>query len=189
MISFKQYIAESALPLDKIQVTKGRNEVVVVQGRFQPPTAGHLKAIKQAYSKYNKPIIIVAVKGGKSEVFFDTNYQKVLFKDMLTGIPHQVIETKTGFVGNFVDMLRKKNFEPIALFTGSDRKRTYSDQINRYKDQLNLDMKVEEITRTGADVSATKVRNALKSGDETEFKKNMDKSLWPRFDEMAKKLR
>lgn len=188
MISFKHYIEEGALALDQVSTKKGKDPVVAVQGRFQPPTLGHLKAIQQAYNKFKKPVAIVMVKGGKSEVFFDSKIQKKVFKAMLGSIPHVFVEVDSGFIGNFIDALRKDNKEPIAIFTGSDRVKTYQGQINRYIDKLNLDIKVHEIQRGDEDVSATKVRNALKADDFEAFKKLTHKNVHKMFDELKKKL-
>jgi len=187
MISFVEYLAE-AIAVDKVNTVPGKKEVVVLQGRFQPPTAGHLKAIKAAYKKYKKPVAIVLIKGGKSDVKFDSSIQKKLFKAMLKDVPHSFIELNNGFVGEWIHFLRNKKIEPIALFCGSDRVKSYEAQINRYKETLNLNIKVEEIARTGEDISASKVRQALKDDDLETFKKNMHKTTWDFFDELKKKI-
>jgi len=185
MKSFSEYLTE-AMAVDAVNTNPGQKEVVVLQGRFQPPTAGHLKAIKAAYSKYHLPIIIVMIKGSKSNVQFDNKIQEALFKKMLKGIPYQIIELTNGFIGEWIDYLRNKNMEPKALFTGSDRKKSYEGQINRYKEKWNLSLKVEEIARTDEDISATKVRKALADDDFNTFKKMMDKSVWKDFDTLKK---
>ncbi len=185
MIPFIEYLSE-AIAVDAVNSTPGKDEDVVLQGRFQPPTAGHLKAIKAAYTKYHKPVVIVMIKGSKSDVFFDSKIQKKVFEKMLKGIPHKFLDIDNGFVGEWINALRNKGSEPIALFCGSDRVKTYSSQINRYKEKLNLNIKVEEIQRSGEDISASKVREALKNKDFELFKKNMDKSTWSLFDELGK---
>ena len=188
MHSFSDFICEGALAIDAVSTKVGKTEVVSVQGRFQPPTLGHLKAIEQAYKKFRKPVAIVMVKGGKSKIPFDAKIQKKVFKAMLGSIPHIFIEEDSGFIGNFVDKLRKDNKEPIAIFTGTDRVKSYQGQIDRYKEKLNLNIKVHEIQRGDEDVSATKVRNALKADDFEAFKKLTHKKVHPMFDELKKKL-
>lgn len=185
MINFQEFLSE-AMAVDAVNVTPGKSEVVVFSGRMQPPTAGHLKAIKAAYSKYHKSVVIVLIKGTKSDIFFDTKIQKKVFEKMLKGIPHEFLELDNGFIGEWIHALRNKKIEPIALFCGSDRVKSYSGQINRYKEKLNLNIKVEEIQRSGEDISASKVREALKNNDFELFKKNMDKSTWSLFDELGK---
>jgi len=186
MLSFIE-LMEAALPLDKVNPNPAKKEVVVIQGRFQPPTAGHLKAIKAAYKKYRKPVVIVLVKGAKSDVKFDSKTQKAVFEKMLD-MPHMYIELDTGFVGNWIHELRNMGKEPKALFCGSDRVKSYQGQINRYKDQLNLDITVEEIARTGEDISASKVRDALKNDDFEEFKRNMDPSTHKLYNMLKRKI-
>jgi cytidyltransferase-like protein len=188
MESFRHFLDEGALPLDKVMTKRGTKEVVVVQGRFQPPTLGHLKAIEQAYKKFKKPVAIVLVKGGKSKIPFDEKIQKKVFKAMLGSIPHIFVDEDSGFIGNFIDKLRKDNKEPIAIFTGSDRVKSYEAQIDRYVEKLNLNIKVHEIVRGDEDVSATKVRNALKDDDFEAFKKLTHKNVHKMFKELQAKL-
>jgi len=186
MKSFTEYLNE-AIAVDKVNTVPGNKEVVVLQGRFQPPTAGHLKAIEAAYKKYKKPVVIVLIKGAKSDVFFDSKIQKEIFEKMLK-VPHQFLELSNGFIGEWINELRNDGFEPKALFCGSDRVKSYEGQIKRYSDKLNLDIKVEEIARTGEDISASKVREALKNDDIELFKANMHKSVWNMFDKLKKKI-
>lgn len=186
MLRFKEYLTEGPLPLDQVSTKVGKKEVAVVQGRFQPPTLGHLKMIKQVYQKTHKPVLIAMVKGSKSKVFFDTKVQQEIWTKMLTGIPHEFVEVGTGFIGDWIDAARKKGLEPIALAAGSDRKKGYEDQINRYKEQLKLNMKFVEIPRTDEDISASKVRKALEDGDEKTFKQMMHKSTHSMFDKLRK---
>lgn len=186
MKTFRNFLTEGPLPLDQVSTEPGSKPAIVIQGRFQPPTAGHLKMIKQAHAKHKGTVAIVLVKSGKSDVKFDSTIQKKIFKKMLTGIPHVFVETSSGFIGDFVDALRRKGFEPKALYAGTDRKKGYEGQINSYKDRFNLDMTVEEIKRSDEDISATKVRDSLTNDDFEAFKKNMDKSVWPMFDALKK---
>ena len=64
---------------------------------------------------------------------------------------------------------------------GTDRKKAYDSMINKqsYRDQLdvNPDFKGYEIFRTDDNISASKVRNALKIDDEKTFKKMTPKSI------------
>jgi len=185
MKSFIEYLDE-AIAVDAVNTSPGKKEVVVLQGRFQPPTSGHLKAIEAAYKKYNKPVVIVLIKGAKSDVFFDTKTQIQIFKNMLKSIPHQFLELSNGFVGEWINELRNDDFEPIAMFCGSDRVKSYQGQLKRYTEKLNLNITVEEIARTGEDISASKVREALKNDDLEQFKLNMHKSSWSMFDKLKK---
>jgi len=183
--NFKTFFNE-AIAIDAISRTKGKKECVVFAGRMQPPTAGHLKAIEIAYKKYKKEVVIVLIKGKASDVFFDSKIQKEVFSKMLTSIPHQFIEADNGFFGEWVHQLREKNYEPIAFYCGSDRVKSYQGMIKRYADKIDINIKVEEIARTGKDISASKVREALKNDDLEQFKDNMDKRTWSLFDKLKK---
>jgi len=185
MITFSEYLDE-AIAIDAINTNKGKEPIVVIQGRFQPPTAGHLKAIKAAAKKYHMKVAIVLIKGAKSDVKFDTKIQKEVFSKMLTGIPHMFLEADNGFMGEWVHQLRNKDYEPKAFYCGSDRVKSYQGMIKRYQDKLNIDIKVEEIPRTGEDISASKVREALKNDDLETFKQNMDKRTWSLFNKLKK---
>jgi len=183
--SFKTFLKE-AIAIDKINTTPGKKEVAVFAGRMQPPTAGHLKAIKAAYKKYHKKIVIVLIKGANSDVKFDSKTQKEVFSKMLSDVPHMFLDADNGFMGEWVHQLRNDNYEPIALYCGSDRVKSYQGMIKRYEDKLNINIKVEEIARTGKDISASKVRQALKDDDYKTFKDNMDKRTWDLFDKLKK---
>jgi ribosomal protein L7/L12 len=64
---------------------------------------------------------------------------------------------------------------------GTDRKKDYGSMIDKqsYRDQLGVDpsFKGYEIPRTGENISASKVRNALKIDDEKTFKQMTPKSI------------
>jgi citrate lyase synthetase len=77
----------------------------------------------------------------------------------------------TAFIGELVHQARNRNHEIVRLFAGTDRVKGYESQIDRYKEQLNIDIKVDEIKRSDEDISATKVRNALIDDDWDTFKK------------------
>jgi nicotinamide mononucleotide adenylyltransferase len=172
------YIIESS-------TTKAKNQVVIVQGRFQPPTLGHLKAVKAAYKKYKLPVVINIVHGAGSSRPFDTDIQREMFDKMLKGIPHEILVSTTGFLGVTVDELRKANKEPVAVFTGSDRVKKYRQQSEYLELKANADIEVHEIPRTGTDVSATQVRTALATEDEKLFKKLTHKSVHSMFDQLV----
>ena len=72
-------------------------------------------------------------------------------------------------------------YEPMMWGYGTDRKKAYGAMINKqsYRDDLGVDpsFKGYEIPRTGENISASKVRNALKIDDEKSFKKMTPKSI------------
>ncbi len=179
MISFKKYL-EEALSLDNVNKTPGKNKVVVMMGRFQPPTIAHLDIIEKAYKKYKLPVIIAIVKSKNKNSPFSVDIIKKMIKESIKG-KIEFLELSSGFIGDFISPLRDKNLEPTILFAGSDRIKSYENQIERYKELFDLNLTVEEIKRNDDDVSASKVRDALKNNDEESFKKLMSKNLHKYF--------
>jgi len=191
MISFKQYINE-AIALNQVTKTPGQQKVAVFMGRFQPPTKAHLSIIKQIEQHEHLPVVVAVVRGSKtsqnkSKNPFDFETQKAILRACLNNV--KIIQVSTGFIGEFVDILRRENKEPVVLYCGSDRLSGYQQQVNRYKTQLNLNLVVKEIPRTETGISATKVRLALKNDDIEAFKKLTDKCEWQFFDLLKNKWR
>jgi hypothetical protein len=75
----------------------------------------------------------------------------------------------------------RPTYEPMMWGYGTDRKKAYGNMIDKqsYRDQLGVDpgFKGYEIFRTDDNISASKVRNALKIDDEKTFKKMTPKSI------------
>jgi len=184
MLSFKSF------PLEEIENTEpGKKEYAVVIGRMQPPTIAHKKIIEDALKKY-KNVLVGVIKGRKPSPKspFPVDLIVKILKDIFDGkVDIQVFER--GFIGDIVYYLRtQKDGEPVVLFCGTDRVKTYSDQIKRYKDRFKLNIKVKEIKRSGEDVSATKVREAIKNNDKETFQKMVPEEEWKYFDELRKYL-
>lgn len=186
MISFKQVYTE-ALALKDVNSEPADKEVSVFMGRMQPPTIAHVKIIEDTIKKYKNPVVVAVVKSGNDKSPFSFKLVKSILEKSVKG-DIEVIELKTGFIGDFISPLRANGMEPTILMAGSDRVKGYQGQIKRYKDQFNLNLDVKEIKRTGADVSATKVRQAIKDGDEETFKSMTPKGEWSFFKKLQKEL-
>jgi len=191
---FKDFYITEAAKVEDVPKEKGKQEVVIMSGRFQPVTAGHVKVIKQMKSKYSgKPIIVFLVKGEKSgqdktKNPLDEKTQIKLLKKSMKGLIKDVLISKSAFIGDLLIGLRPK-YEPIAFYTGTDRLKGYQGMIDRYKDDMNMDIKMEEIKRTGENISATKVRQSIKDNDFKTFQSmttNLDKKD---FDMLRKKIK
>jgi cytidyltransferase-like protein len=188
--TFKQKLINETISVDNVSTKIGSTNVAVVQGRFQPVTAGHLKAFEQAKKTGNK-VVIVLVKGEGSSQNKEKNplpekVQIDLIKKAGYGVVSDVVIVKDGFIGTMVDTLRSMDYEPKALMTGSDRLKTYESQIKKYSTAWKTDMVVHEIKRTGEDISATKVRETIKNNDYNSFSK-LTKNLDQKDFEMLKK--
>jgi len=187
-INFSHPKRDKTIIEDDIQLTakqilmrklKGNNNALIV-GRFQPLTKGHVKMIKTAYSECDD-VYVNIVKGKKSETEknpFDLNLQEKMLKAVFPDI-----NILSGTTGNIITMLNKINDNINWIYCGSDRVSSYESQLKRMPD-----VKIREIKRTDDDISATKVRNALKEGDEKEFKKLTPKEIHNMFDELREIL-
>ncbi len=178
MKSFKQI--HEALSLDAVNKFPGTENVTVMVGRFQPPTKAHLGIIDSAYKKYKQKIIIAIVKSNNEKSPFPFNLVKEIIKRS-TKSKIEVIEIKTGFIGDFISPLRDKALEPTIILAGTDRVNSYKGQIKRYKEMFNLNITVKETKRTDEDISASKVRQAIKDNDEELFKSMTSKGTWGYF--------
>ena len=194
MGKFRRFIIQESTPvkLDDVNKTVGTIPAVAFVGRFQPPTAAHAKIIKQMQSySAAKPLLFI-VRGEKSGQDKTKNpFSEKTQKDMIeksTGVKN-VIFVPSAFIGELVHQARNRKQEIVRLFCGTDRVKGYQSQIDRYKDELNLDMKIEEIKRSEEDISATKVRQAIITNDFDTFKKmttNLDKKDFERLQKEIK---
>jgi len=160
-----------------------RQPITIIMGKFYPPTMAHVRIVKKAVITHWLPVCVVIIKP-KQEDRIPFEMTKEIFSESLdiAQVNVMFMEQKNGFI----EALREMNFEPKFLYCGSDRKVTYTSQINRYKDRLNLDITLKEIPRRTRCISATRVRNALKENDIKEFKRCMHRSQWKKFDELKR---
>jgi len=89
------------------------------------------------------------------------------------------------------NMMRPK-YEPVLWGTGTDRIKVYSYQVDKqeYRNDLGVrpDFGLFEIPRTGNNISATQVREAILDGDEKLFKKLTPKEIHGMYNELKTKL-
>ena len=87
----------------------------------------------------------------------------------------------------------RPKYEPVLWGTGTDRMKVMVIQVDKqeYRDDLGVrdDFGLFEIPRTGKNISATQVRNAMLDGDEKLFKKLTPKVYtWHVWTELKMKL-
>lgn len=153
------------------------NNGALFSGRFSPPTKAHIKIVEDAMKKYDS-VTLNIVKASKDDPKnpFPLELQMKIWKSVF---PKLIIQTSQ--TGNIIQIIRKSENNINVVLAGSDRVKEYESQL-----KTNPDISVEEIKRTDEDVSATKVRNSLKSDDMEAFKANMDKRTWKFYDELKK---
>lgn len=164
---------------------KGKKPVNMFVGRFQPFTLGHVKVFEKMYKENGLPVVVYMVRGGKSDPEkrpFDEDMQQAMFAKMKKQYPF--LEASFVVPNGAIDTMfaaARPAYEPMMWGYGSDRKKSYGAMINkqRYRDELGVDpsFKGFEIFRTDDNISASKVRNALKIDDEKTFKKMTPKSI------------
>lgn len=177
----------------------GRKPVNIFVGRFQPFTLGHTKVIEQLYRENNLPTVIILVKSKKKgrEDSFKRPYSEEMQIRMIQKVKRDypiedVIVLPNAAIDKIFNELRP-DYEPVLWGTGTDRMKSYGYQVNRqeYRDDLNVhpDFSLFEIKRTGKNISATKVRNALLDNDKEKFERYTPNSIHDMFSELREILR
>jgi len=173
--------------IDDIQITaktqiikglKGNNNSLIL-GRFQPLTLGHQKMIKRASYLTDKIVIcIIGSKTVSEKNPFSLELREKMIRDVF---PEAYIITHS--TGNLLSILRKSPININFVWAGSDRIDSYRKQLQRADGVY-----VKEIPRTNVDISATKVREAIKNNDFKSFKSMVDKKLWKYWDILKEEI-
>ena len=164
---------------------ENKETVGLFTGRFQPLTKAHTDIIN-TLSKENKKGIIFLVKASKKDEEknpFDEEIQRKLLEEI---IPDniEIVTLKSGFFVDYINELEENNF---VLYSGTDRIKSYE----RFKSYLadGKSLLIEEIKRGDDDISATKVRAALKTDDYDTFKKLTDSRIHKYYNELKEYLK
>ena len=164
----------------------------MVMGRFQPFTLGHVKMIQEVYKQNNLPVCVCMVSNTKFDAkhpFSDELIEKVIdtcLKNMKEYL--DVIILPGGDFGKWFEEMNIRDYQPQLWGCGSDRVKSYDRFANnkKYHEMFNLPetFATYEIKRGDDDISATKVRNAIKEDDLATFKSMMpagSEKLWDEF--------
>jgi len=207
VMNFNQYLLNQKIKSQVSPITEalkvdhpeqGKKLVNMFVGRFQPFTLGHAKVVETIYKQNGYPVVILLVKAKnkkKEDAFkrpYDEATQVAMINSLKSKYPiEEVFVIPTGGIDTMFNAMRPK-YEPVLWGTGSDRMRTYGFQVNKqeYRDDLGVrdDFGLFEIPRTGKNISATQVRNAMLDGDEKLFKKLTPKPLHGMYGELKSKL-
>jgi hypothetical protein len=163
----------------------GKKPVNIFVGRFQPFTLGHVKVFEKMYKENGLPTVVFLVRSSKPDSEkkpFSEDLQQAMFAAMTKQYPF--LEASYVIPNGGIDTIfasARPAYEPMLWGFGTDRKKAYNYQIEKpeYREQLgvNPDFKGYEIFRTDDNISASKVRQALKLDDEGTFKKMTPKSI------------
>ena len=164
---------------------QGKKPVNIFVGRFQPFTLGHVKVFEKMHKENGYPVVVYLVRGKKPDPEkrpFDEDLQQAMFAKMKKQYPF--LEASYVVPNGAIDTLystARPAYEPMLWGYGTDRKKAYNGMIDKqdYRDQLGVhpDFKGFEIKRGDENISASKVRNALKIDDEKTFKQMTPKSI------------
>ena len=173
----------------------GKKKVNFMIGRFQPPTLGHIKVFEELHKKNGLPVMIMLVRAKKKnpdKIPFEDSLIEKMFDDIMKS--YKYIEgyrtITTAGIDTIFNQLRPK-YEGVLWGSGTDRVKSYDTQIQRYRKELNAgdDLAIYEIKRGDEDISASKVREALKDNDEKVFNKLEPKSLHKYFKQLQKQIK
>lgn len=178
---------------------QGKKLVNMFVGRFQPFTLGHAKVMETINKQNGYPVVIFLVKSKtkKKEDAFKRPYDETTQKEMLDNLKssyplEKVYVIDRGAIDLMFNTMRADDYEPVLWGTGTDRLKTYSYQVDKPEYRQDLDCREDfglfEIPRTGKNISATQVRNAMLDGDEKLFKKLTPRGIHGMYDELKTKL-
>ena len=187
-------IIESVLNEEKEPEKRGKKDVNIMVGRFQPFHTGHLKAAEELHKENGLPVVIVNVKSksGKNIVFSDETMDK-MYSDVVKNsdfIIDKVEINQVAFDTQVFPALRPK-YEPVLFGAGEDRVKVYKAQENSFRNKKGnqINMKDEfDIYQTKRHGSGTAVRKSLKSDDQDSFNKSMPKFLHGMYDTFKDEL-
>lgn len=194
--SFEDFILENQI----FEANFGSTRVVIMPGRFQPFHNGHIAALKRTSDLFQLPVVPIQIKSKNEDSPFDDGLlmkigQSVAKEfDWIAGYSLYPPTLKT-VIPQMVKYLREQyNFEPVGMGCGSDRFKSYEPQI-KYINSERSDVPVSEPfrlemvdERAPGGPSGTKVRAAIKDGDEDLFKQLTPKSLHKFYKELKKQL-
>ena len=157
-----------------IKGLEGNNGAIFI-GRFSPPTKAHMQIVENAYKRYDT-VTLNIVKSGKNDPSnpFPIDLQMQMWQTVFPNLEIQISQT-----GNIITIINKADNNINAVLAGTDRKDGYEKQLARMPD-----VTVDEIQRTDEDISASKVRQALKDDDVQTFKQMMHPKTYQFYDEL-----
>jgi|TARA_B100000767_G_scaffold275386_1_gene312093 cytidyltransferase-like protein len=208
VMDFKRYLMNQKLSGDVSPIMEGltvdypdqgKKLVNMFVGRFQPFTLGHAKVIDTISKQNGHPVVVLLIKSKtkkKEDAFkrpYDEETQLAMLNKLKSKYPiEKVYILDRAAIDYMFNAMRGDGYEPVLWGTGTDRLKTYSYQVDKpeYRESLNCreDFGLFEIPRSGKNISATQVRNAMLDGDEKTFKKLTPKPIHTMYDELRTKL-
>ena len=170
---------------DKQVTEQSRGGVVLTFGRMNPPTVGHEKLVQKVVAVAQQakatPMVFLSHSQDKSKNPLEYG-DKVRFARAAFGSVVQQSAART-----LIDILKtiQSKFSNLTLVVGSDRVREFETLLNKYNgkefnfDSINVVSAGErDPDADGVEgMSASKMRGAVKDGDEQKFISGLPKNL------------
>lgn len=186
---------KSVTPITIEHNTVGENKVNIIVGRFHPFTLGHLKIAQRMYERNGLPSVFVVIRGKKTDTSnkpFSEELQKKMFdslKEYYSDCIQDIVFLRDSAAINLIVDNLRPNYEPVLWGAGSDRFKTYDNQIKKYSETLNTEeLDIFEIERDDTDVSASMVRNYLLSGNKDAFNRLVPECIQNLYDDLRTEL-
>ena len=171
-------------------------QVNITIGRFQPFTLGHLKCVEGPWQDRGLPTVIAMIETPDAKVDvkhpFPSSKLLPLYKKAFKNneMIADVILVKNADIVKLGETLKNMGYEIASWSCGTDRIESYGKMASKYHDQAGLadDFEMYEVKRGDEDISATKVRAAIKADDIKTYKSMMPSFLHGDFDDFKKLL-
>lgn len=157
-------------------------------GRLQPPHNGHAKIIKSmGYHGWVAIVKGVGTGADKSRNPLPYDYQEKLVKEISPET--HVIEVPTGYLPDIINRIRLLDTEIRIVYAGEDRINDYKRQISAANQKLDASKQFDVQFRLSERMtSATIVRDAIKSNNQTAFRTNTPREIWGEYNTLRKYL-
>lgn len=152
-------------------------KVNITVGRFQPFTKGHKKMIELMYSENGLPSAIFYIENNKKDSrhpFSNDTVRETIEHSLPSNLMEACFCVKSADIVRIGEILHEHGYEAALFGCGSDRENAYKKQTENEKyrnaGHFTENFKLFSIKRNDKSVkldgvSATKVRDAIKSDD------------------------
>lgn len=156
-------------------------KVNIMVGRFQPFTKGHKKVIELMHSENGLPAVVFYIENDKKDSrhpFSNDTVRETIEHSLPPNLAEACFPVKSANIVQIGRILQEHGYEAELFGCGSDRDNAYKKQIENEKYRkagyFTENFKLFSIKRNDNSdnaygVSATKVRDAVKSGDCARF--------------------
>lgn len=197
-LEFIKALNEGRIPREEFN-QHGKEPVNIMAGRYQPFHLGHLSIAQELNKQNGLRVVIFIVRGTQNP-----SNKTIFSPDLTNRIVDSVIEANKELLADKFNIPRiifpafilpnmRPKYEPVLLGAGDDRYDGYkllTDEEktnNRYNVRPDLDTYL--LKRQGgfvAEISATKVREAIAANDFQTFKKYVPREVHKYFEELKR---